>query len=117
MAEPSFEKESTRKRRSFKEWLRDKLNQRIEKNFKKNYPSTAIESISSGDKFSKNFEGWNIRLHRANGGHIVEAWKYEENILTVRGGVQKSHELFMVLEGDDMGEQLNSILVQLMLRG
>ena len=116
MAEPSFERDTTRKRRSFKEWLRDKLNRRIEKDNKRNYAPTS-EPILSSDKFSKNFEGWNIRLHRANGGHIVEAWKYEENLVTIRGGIQKSHELFMVLEGDDMGEQLNSILVQLMLRG
>jgi hypothetical protein len=96
-------------RRSLKQWLRDYLKEEPEKV----YPAEAIPQ--SHVSFAKSFEGWNIRLHRANGGHIVEAWKNEDGPMS--SNYKPPHELFMVQDSEDMGERLNSILVQLMLRG
>ena len=103
------------KRRSFKQWLRDYL--REEDDFRITadaMPSTTGPGIPPS--FNKSFEGWNIRLHRANGGHIVEAWKNEDGPVH-SSSYRPEHEMFMVTENEDMGASLNDILVQLMLRG
>ena len=102
-----------KKRRSFKQWLRDYLK---EDDFR--IVADAMPSTASGVQvgFNKSFEGWNIRLHRANGGHIVEAWKSEEGPYN-SSSHRPSHELFMVSDTEDMGARINDILVQLMLRG
>jgi hypothetical protein len=97
------------KRRSFKQWLRDYL--------KEDDHIVAAEPITVGSNgFNKSFEGWNIRLHRANGGHIVEAWKSEDGPVHT-SSYRPAHELFMVTDSEDMGVRINDILVQLMLRG
>ncbi len=100
-----------KKRRSFKQWLRDYLKE--EDNFQLTPASLDVSGQQVG--FNKSFEGWNIRLHRANGGHIVEAWKNED--VPHHSSYKPQHELFMVEDSADMGEKLNEILVQLMLRG
>jgi hypothetical protein len=111
---PTWAKDSDNekpKRRSFKQWLRDYLKEEPEKIY------AVADSISQSHiSFAKSFEGWNIRLHRANGGHIVEAWKNEDGPIS-SSNYKQPHELFMVQDSEDMGERLNSILVQLMLRG
>lgn len=99
------------KRRSFKQWLRDYLKEEPEKIF-----AVSDSMPQSHVSFAKSFEGWNIRLHRANGGHIVEAWKNEDGPIH-SSNYKPPHELFMVQDTEDMGERLNQILVQLMLRG
>lgn len=101
-----------RKRRSFKQWLRDYLK---EDNFTVVADTIPGSLAGSHIGFNKSFEGWTIRLHRANGGHIVEAWKSDEG--PQPHNYRAPHELFMVNESDDMGARLNDILVQLMLRG
>lgn len=102
-----------RKRRTFKQWLRDYL---------KEEPSDQVYAIGEPvptnighSGFNKSFEGWNIRLHRANDGHIVEAWKNDDGPQS--HNYKPQHELFMVQDNEEMGERLNKILVQLMLRG
>lgn len=97
------------KRRSFRQWLRDYL-----RDDDRVIVAEPIPVGSSG--FNKSFEGWNIRLHRANGGHIVEAWKSEDGPIQ-SGTYRPRHELFMVSDSEDMGARINDILVQLMLRG
>ena len=109
-----------RKRRSFKVWLRDRLSMSINKDM----PSTlSISKESSSNypmenKFNKSFDGWSIRLHKAVGGHIVEAWKNEgDRMNAVSSSYRQPHELFMVRDDEDLGASINDILIQLMLRG
>ena len=99
------------KRRSFKQWLRDYLK---EDDHIVVAEPTPITVGSNG--FNKSFEGWNIRLHRANGGHIIEAWKNVDSPVH-SSSYRPEHELFMVSDSEDMGARINDILVQLMLRG
>lgn len=104
--------DKTKKKRSFRRWLRNYISYN-------NEPIAEVvsaSSISSDNKFNKSFEGWTIRLHRANGGHIVEAWKNEDPH-AISQNYKREHELFMVHENEDMGTRLNDILIQLMLRG
>ena len=98
-----------RRKRSFRNWLRNYLSYN-------NEPIHEVVSAAvSTDTFNKSFEGWQIRLHKANGGHIVEAWKNEDTGPT--NNYRRPHELFFVSDSSDMGSSLNDILVQLMLRG
>jgi hypothetical protein len=109
---PSWSQEDVKqKRRSFKQWLRDYLKE--DENIVVSEP---IPSTQGPNGFNKSFEGWNIRLHRANGGHIVEAWKNEDGPVH-SSSYRPAHELFMVSDSEDMGVRINDILVQLMLRG
>lgn len=102
------------KKRNFRQWLYDYINQAY---ISKDAPESGIVS-SSTDPFNKSFEGWHIRLHKANGGHIVEAWKNEDQIYnSSSGSSRRLHELFMVQDDEDLGAKINDILVQLMLRG
>lgn len=101
------------KRRSFKQWLRDYLSE--EKTSDSHLTVVPGSSYGGQTGFNKSFEGWNIRLHRANGGHIVEAWKSDDG--PQPHNYRMPHELFMVNENEDMGARINDILVQLMLRG
>lgn len=116
-AEPSEERHE---RRSFKVWLRDSLTRSINKSnsrkSRKLYPTT-IGSQAGEYKFNNSFEGWNIRLHKAHEGHVVEAWRnvdvsYNSNI----GKTDHQHLLFLVNSSEDMGERLNQIMVELALR-
>ena len=113
--EPTREAESSKpRRRSFRKWikdyiLKDEMNDPAPESF------SATAGITNG--FNKQFEGWNLRLHRANGGHIVETWKNDDNLHAISSNSRRSHELFMVMDSEDMGARLNDILVQLMLRG
>lgn len=112
-AAASWHDPTPKKKRSFRQWLYDYVNQA--------YVSTEAETpdnhIYQTDRFNKSFEGWNIRLHKANNGHIVEAWKNEDNGPVISSNYRRPHELFMVRDDQDMGTALNDILVQLMLRG
>lgn len=99
------------KRRSFKQWLRDYLREDDHLVVAEPMPTTV-----GSNGFNKSFEGWNIRLHRANGGHIIEAWKNVDSPIQ-SSSYRPEHELFMVSDSEDMGARINDILVQLMLRG
>ena len=99
--------------RSFRKWVKDYILKDEENN---PIPEGAISGSGMSEGFNKQFEGWNLRLHRANGGHIVEAWK-NDDMHVVSSNSRRSHELFMVMDSEDMGTRLNDILVQLMLRG
>ena len=99
-----------KKRRSFRRWLRDYIN--ADENYP--VPETIAPAVST-DVFNKSFEGWHIRLHKANCGHIVEAWKNEDTGPTMN--YRRPHELFFVRDDENMGDRINDILVQLMLRG
>lgn len=102
-----------KKRRTFKQWLRDYLKEEPSEHSYKIAEPVPTNIGHSG--FNKSFEGWNVRLHRANGGHIIEAWKVEDG--PQHHNYKPEHELFMVPDTEEMGECLNKILVQLMLRG
>ncbi len=106
---PTEDTSLKKKRRSFKQWLRDYL--REDDHVVVAEPMHAV----STDMFNKSFEGWQIRLHKANSGHIVEAWKNEDTGPTMN--YRRPHELFFVSDSSDMGASINDILVQLMLRG
>lgn len=102
-----------RRRRSFRQWLKNYIIPDDEGN-------VITSVVAAGDQhrgFNKSFDGWNIRLHKANGGHIVEAWKSDDGPRQTGYGHKPDHELFMVKDEDDMSTALNDILVQLMLRG
>lgn len=101
------------KRRSFRKWLKDYILNDKENN---PIPEAISSSVAQSEGFNKQFEGWNLRLHRANGGHIVEAWK-NDDMHVVSTSHRRPHELFMVMDNEDMGVRLSDILVQLMLRG
>lgn len=116
-AEPSYNE--PRRRKSFKERLRDYLTRSInKKDAIATYRLTREGEKSIGDyKFNNSFEGWHIRLHKAHEGHVVEAWRsvdvpYNSNI----GKTDHHHILFLVNSSEDMGERLNQILVELALR-
>lgn len=100
-------------RRSFRKWVRDYI---LKDEENTQIPGSAIPGYVVSEGFNKQFEGWNLRLHRANGGHIVEAWK-NDDMHVVSTSSRRPHELFMVMDSEDMGTKLNDILVQLMLRG
>jgi hypothetical protein len=113
--EPTSEAESSKpRRRSFRKWIKDYI-LKDEMNDPAREPISETAGTTNG--FNKQFEGWNLRLHRANGGHIIEAWKNDDNLHVISSNSRRSHELFMVMDSEDMGARLNDILVQLMLRG
>lgn len=120
-AEPTMETGSAGPRRKcWKVRLRNYLNKRIEKDIEKEENRNVDKIATIGyhefhHTFAKSFEGWNIRLHKAVNGHIVEAWKSNDD-RAVPNNYRPIHEMFMVRDDEDMGEALNSILVQLMLR-
>jgi hypothetical protein len=101
-----------KKRRNFRQWLYDYVNQAYSNNVQ---PEPIAELRT--ESFNKSFEGWNVRLHKANNGHIVEAWKNEDSGPNIHSNYRRPHELFMVRDDQEMGTALNDILVQLMLRG
>lgn len=109
-AEPTVIKQ---KKRNFKQWLYDYVNSAYARD---DEPIPVAESYQT-DRFNKSFEGWQIRLHRANNGHIVEAWKNEDSGPAISSNYRRPHELFMVRDDQEMGAAINDILVQLMLRG
>jgi hypothetical protein len=103
---------SRRKRKGFiKQWLRNYLREEPE------YGEPIATMDHRTEPFNKSFEGWNIRLHKANGGHIIEAWKNEDSGPTIHSNYRRPHELFMVRDDQEMGAAINDVLIQLMLRG
>lgn len=117
LAEPTSERHE---RKTFKVWLRDYLTRSINRKNGKRKLNPGIISDANGNsvyKFNHSFEGWNIRLHKAHDGHVVEAWRnvevaYNSNI----GKTDHQHILFLVNSSEDMGERLNHIMVELALR-
>ena len=104
--------ERKRSRKSFRHWLGNKILGK-----QKNLDDGIIGiSSSSTYPFNNSFDGWTIRMHKANGGHIVEAWKNEDSGRAIPSNYRAPHELFMVLDDEDIANRLNDILVQLALR-
>lgn len=103
-----------KKRWTLRKWLRDYIKDTDEGNI--------MVSVSEGPRdisnpsFNKRFDGWNIRLHRANGGYIIEAWKNDDDRMISKNS-RPDHEFFLVREDEDMGQAINDTLIQLMLRG
>lgn len=97
-----------------KEWLRRKL-----RNFLngENHLELIAPTVSpSQSKFNGDFDGWNFRMHRANGGHIIEAWRYNSRINKHTGSSDNDHELFIINSDEDIHKELPHILTQLALR-
>lgn len=79
-------------------------------------------SLSSGSPFNKDFDGWNFRIHRASGGHIVEAWYYNPNPVSsnsyaksVSPSSNSEHKLFIITSDEELSVELPQILTQLAL--
>jgi hypothetical protein len=67
-------------------------------------------------KFNGEFDGWNFRMHRANGGHVIEAWRYNHRPNKHTGSTDNDHELFLITSDEDIHKELPHILTQLALR-
>ena len=83
---------------------------------------TETVHLSSGSPFNKEFDGWNFRIHRASGGHIIEAWCYNPNPVhtnsygkSVSGSSGHEHKLFIITSDEDLSVELPQILTQLAL--
>ena len=72
--------------------------------------------VAHSSKFNGDFDGWNFRMHRANGGHIIEAWRYNHRINKHTGSSENDHELFIISSEEDIHKELPHILTQLALR-
>ena len=105
--DPSQSKLSLRQRLGH--WL---LKTKKEKNY--NGELAAVATINGSDNFAKEFNGWTIRIHKANNGHIVEAWKSEDH-RTVN--TRREHEMFLLSNNDDVLAELPHILTNIMLKG
>ena len=99
-------------------WIRNILNS------DEVYPTDSPALPSQGSSpFNKEFDGWNFRIHRAVGGHIVEAWFYDPNPNVVSNSYAKSvsssgrpeHKLFIVTDDEELGVELPNILTTLAL--
>lgn len=107
--DPSQPKLSLRQRLGH--WL---LKTKKEKNYNGETP-VAVSSIEGGSaNFARDFNGWTIRIHKANNGHIIEAWKAEDH-RTVNA--RREHEMFLLNSNDDVLAELPHILTNLMLKG
>lgn len=79
-------------------------------------------SLSGGSPFSKEYDGWNFRIHRASGGHIIEAWYYNPNPVasnsyakSVSSSSSNEHKLFIITSDEELSVELPQILTQLAL--
>jgi len=99
-------------------WLRKILNSDMVEATDSPVP---LGSIGGGNPFNKEYEGWNFRIHRAVGGHIVEAWCYEVGppsnsyAKSVSSSNRSEHKLFIVTNDEELGVELPNILTQLAL--
>ena len=83
----------------------------------------AVPYPSSSNVFNKDYEGWNFRIHSAVGGHIVEAWCYDNGNQTAGNSYTKSvsasrspgHKLFIVTKDEELSVELPNILTALAL--
>lgn len=104
-AEYSVQRNKSMKER-LRRWLRNFL-----------YNDENIPTVApSNSKFNGEFDGWNFRMHRANGGHVIEAWRYNHRINKHTGSSENDHELFLITSDEDIHKELPHILTQLALR-
>ena len=104
-AEYSVQRNKSMKER-LRRWLRNFL-----------YNDENIPAVApSNSKFNGEFDGWNFRMHRANGGHVIEAWRYNHRINKHTGSSENDHELFLITSDEDIHKELPHILTQLALR-
>jgi len=101
---------SVQRNKSMKERLRRWL-----RNFLYNDDNTPVVAPGNS-KFNGEFDGWNFRMHRANGGHVIEAWRYNHRINKHTGSSENDHELFLITSDEDIHKELPHILTQLALR-
>ena len=79
-------------------------------------PPQASHKGDPGSPFLGDFHGWQFRMHRAVGGHIVEAWRYPKN--THRNiGDDTERDLFIISSSEEIATELPHIMTQLALRG
>jgi hypothetical protein len=104
---------SVQRNKSMKERLRRWL-----RNFLYNDENVPLApTVAPGNsKFNGEFDGWNFRMHRANGGHVIEAWRYNHRINKHTGSSDNDHELFLITSDEDIHKELPHILTQLALR-
>ena len=104
-----------KRKTGMKEWLRRRL-----RNFLYNEDENTVAQapmVAPGNsKFNGEFDGWNFRMHRANGGHVIEAWRYNHRINKHTGSSENDHELFLITSDEDIHKELPHILTQLALR-
>lgn len=100
-------------RRKIKNWLEADSNRPMLVAMSENSPNT----VSSMDTFRGEFHGWQFRMHRAQGGTIVEAWRYpKNNNYKSVSGDNMEHELFIINSTEDFNTELPHILTQLALK-
>ena len=94
--------------------LRQRLGHWLLKSKKeKNYNDMPV-AVSDSANFATDFNGWTIRIHKANNGHIVEAWKAEDHRTL---NTRREHEMFLLSNNDDVLAELPHILTNIMLKG
>ena len=94
--------------------LRQRLGHWLLKSKKeKNYNDMPV-AVSDSANFATDFNGWTIRIHKANNGHIVEAWKAEDHRTLI---TRREHEMFLLSNNDDVLAELPHILTNIMLKG
>lgn len=101
-------------RRKVKNWLEGDVN-RLVLVSAENSPNT----ISSMDTFRGDFHGWQFRMHRAQGGTVIEAWRYPKNNNNYSknpGSDTMEHELFIINSTENFNTELPQILTQLALK-
>lgn len=91
----------------------------IKKLWKRFYQSESDDSynVPTNYPFMNYYHGWNIRIHAANGGHVVEVWKNnndEYKIDTISN--EKKHHLYVIDSSKNLPEELPKILTEIYLK-
>ena len=79
-------------------------------------PPQASHKGDPGSPFLGDFHGWQFRMHRAVGGHIVEAWRHPKNSHRNIGD-ETERDLFIISSNEEIATELPHIMTQLALRG
>lgn len=98
-------------KKTLRKWLRNILNS------DELTLDSAIQ-VPNGSPFSKDFDGWNFRIHRASGGHVIEVWQYNNNPTPYAMKASQSgpeHKLFIIGTDEELSVELPQILTQLAL--
>lgn len=80
------------------------------------YDDYSYENVPTTNyPFMNSYSGWNIRMHSANGGHIVEVWK-SSTTLDYGESSDRKHHLYVVSSEQNIVEELPKILTEIYLK-
>lgn len=88
---------------------------------KKNYISNTSMPVpetighSGGIGFQRDFSGWNMKLHRASNGHIIEMWKNWTEIGNYSGSNPPPHKFVLVKDDEDVLSMIPETIVACVL--